>query len=1456
MVGGPHRRARRWATAACLLGLTLVSFLQAPGKVTFDTKLDLSVRPDDYLSRALHMWTSESIFGEIQNQAYGYLFPMGPFFAFFQALDVPVWLAQRLWSSLLLCAAFLGVLLLARALRIGSEPARYLGGLAYALAPRMLTEIGPVSSEMLPAVCLPWVLLPLVCAQRLGPRRAALLSGVGVLFMGGVNAAMVLMALPLPGIWLLTRRWDREHVRLVVWWTVAVVAATLWWVIPLLMLGRYSIPFLDYIESAENTTAPLSLFQALRGTNQWVAYVISGEPWWPAGWALVDSPFLMVATGLIAAIGLAGLARRNLPERQFLVLGMLTGLVLLTLGHVGPLDSPVSQWWQSLLDGPLAPFRNVHKFEPMLRLTLVIGFVHGVGVAWSNAWWRKLEIGLAALLVFAVATPAWLLTLRPGPGWDDIPGYWRDAASWLASQDQRSRTLLLPASGFGEYNWGRTVDEPMQPLADSPWAVRSQVPLGSEGNTRFLDAVENALVSGRGSPGLAPYLARAGVRHLLVRNDLDRTRLGIPSLHLYHSALAASRGIRHVAKFGPPVRLDWYAASSLLDAGSRPALEVYEVAGPTNQVSATAVDDAVTVSGGPESVLPLLEQGLITGDQPVVLAGEPGLDRASGPRVVTDGLRRRERNVGRVHDNLSHTLAETDPVRQKRPALDILPLHGSGRLTTAVYHGVRAVTASTAGGYADAYGSTDASFLPYAAIDGDPATLWRSSSLTGPVGQWWEVELDTPRVPDRIRLTLIDDVRIAWPISRLRITTDAGSSVHRVPPGAGPHELALPEGTTSRIRISVVSMVGDREDGNVGIREVEIPGLETSRSLRVPPPGPGVGPPVLAFTRGADPRPACVPVAPRATGTGGPRLPGSPGGPAYGVPVRCDPVMFRAGEEPLGPDRRFLVDGAPGTRPRYRLTATALPRTGGAPAVPTPGSALAVTATSQLAGDPAVAPFLAMDGDRDTAWVADVTDANPVLRLRWKGVRTINQLRIIPAKAPAAAQPVALVLRTLAGRVDASLEDGVARFPTLTTDHLDIEFPITSKVPLDPTGRRSEHSATLGIAEVRIPALRDLARRMATDQSMVLPCGSGPGIEIDGKRYDTSIVGHFGDLQAYRLVEVRPCDELLDGVVLRPGEHRIRTVPSDRFVIHDLVLLPEGSSAEAAVTRREVTTRNWGATRRTVRVAGGPKAYLFFPENANAGWTATLNGKVLDPVRIDGWQQAWLLPEGPGGEVTLEFIPDQTYRTGLLVGAIAAVLLVLGVLIPARRRPAVPLTAEVDRAVTGFVLLALLGLLGGVLPIAVFLACVMLRRTIRLPDQPWESPGRRQVFRPASSLSVVALGGMSLAVAVAVAGRLAGYGQQWALGAWAQAAALVALAAVAASYVRSPDRDQPGQQLSARPDRPPDDAPDSRSFHRQAEQHQARGTYQRRGGDLYQRAVQPHRGEPDLGDHGDPYRRG
>ena len=52
-----------------------------------------------------------------------------------------------------------------------------------------------------------------------------------------------------------------------------------------MLLGRYSPPFLDWIEDARVTTAVASVTEALRGTTQWIA-TIGGQQnaVWPAGW--------------------------------------------------------------------------------------------------------------------------------------------------------------------------------------------------------------------------------------------------------------------------------------------------------------------------------------------------------------------------------------------------------------------------------------------------------------------------------------------------------------------------------------------------------------------------------------------------------------------------------------------------------------------------------------------------------------------------------------------------------------------------------------------------------------------------------------------------------------------------------------------------------------------------------------------------------------------------------------------------------------------------------------------------------------------------------------------------------------------------------------------------------------------------------------------------------------------
>ena len=146
-------RLRLLAACAVLVGVAMV---QSPGLLVADTKFDLAVAPAEFLARAAHLWDAQGAFGQLQNQAYGYLWPMGPFFLLGSLADVPGWVVQRLWVALVMCVALVGAAKVSRQLGVRSDLACLLAGFAYALSPRMLTTLGPISIEAWPSALAPW----------------------------------------------------------------------------------------------------------------------------------------------------------------------------------------------------------------------------------------------------------------------------------------------------------------------------------------------------------------------------------------------------------------------------------------------------------------------------------------------------------------------------------------------------------------------------------------------------------------------------------------------------------------------------------------------------------------------------------------------------------------------------------------------------------------------------------------------------------------------------------------------------------------------------------------------------------------------------------------------------------------------------------------------------------------------------------------------------------------------------------------------------------------------------------------------------------------------------------------------------------------------------------------------------------------------------------------------------
>ncbi len=336
------RPAAWWLLGCCLL-IEALPFLTAPGDLISDTKIDLAVDPGRFLARALTLWDPAQ-FGQLQDQAVGYLFPMGPFFYLGRLAGLDPWVVQRLWIGTVGAAAFLGTVRLAERLGIGTPWSRIAAGFAYAASPAALTLLGELSSEFLPVAMLPWILIPLVDAARGGRRgRAAARSATAVALCGGINAAATL-AVCLPAVvYLLTLPRPAPRWRILAWWAPAVLLATWWWSVPLVLLSRYGVSIIPYTESAATTTSVTSLPNALRGTENWVSYlVVNGAPWWRLGYWIATAALPTLLTALAAGLGLTGLLRPRLPARRFLLCLLLTGVLLICAGYVSGLGNPLA----------------------------------------------------------------------------------------------------------------------------------------------------------------------------------------------------------------------------------------------------------------------------------------------------------------------------------------------------------------------------------------------------------------------------------------------------------------------------------------------------------------------------------------------------------------------------------------------------------------------------------------------------------------------------------------------------------------------------------------------------------------------------------------------------------------------------------------------------------------------------------------------------------------------------------------------------------------------------------------------------------------------------------------------------------------------------------------------------------------------------------------------------------
>ncbi|HUN32199.1 MAG TPA: alpha-(1-_3)-arabinofuranosyltransferase family protein [Trebonia sp.] len=1122
--GDPVPLRDRWCFPTVFL-ISLVVFISTDtGRMIFDTKLGVDIDAAGFLTRLWQLWNPLEWFGMLQNQYIGYSIPMAPFFLLGQLARVPVWVIERVWLATLVTVGFVGLVRLARALGIGTQGTRLVAAAVFALWPTFTIVIGSTSAAALPGLMLPWAILPLVGAIHGGrtPGRAAALSGLAVTAMGGVNAASTGCVLIAVALFIVTQISGRRRITLLARWTVAVLAGTAWWLVPLLLQGRYSFNVLPYTEQSAITFGTMAAAAFLRGAGNWTAYLNLGAPSLPAGWSEVTTPVAIVGSALAAGTGLYGLARRDMPARRWLLASVGVATVIALSGYSGTLGDPWSATTDALFNGALAPLRNVYKLEPVIAAAMALGCAHALS-QWSRAELPvragRLPVSaaiapLAAFALVGLAVPQLSGQVLNSGSFSRVPAYWYQVAGYLATHSPRQTALVVPGDAHGEYLWGEPSDDPLEPLASSPWAERSLQPNGGAGSQAFLTTVEQAVESGQAVPGLPAYLARAGIRYVVVRNDLSPALLGYVSPQVVNETMAQS-GFERVAAFGPLVRsFPSYPQSTPLKAGPQPrypAVEVFQAASvawrPTSPVSALPTASTVLVNGGPDSLLQLAGQKIVT-TAPTVIAGDP-LPVRPALWAITDGQRREDDIFGMTTQNFSfpYTATETNPPDSLlgaagEPPRQLLPVPAAGHQTVAVLAGAAQVTASS-------YGSwlvQEPQYDPVNAFDGNPATAWAESSLDPPDGQWIQVTFGHARdLPASIGIQLLTSGPDRAIATQVQVSTAAGTATTSLARTSATQPVRVRPGSSGWLRVTITKATVPLAAGlGAGFSDVLIPGVRVTRYLEPAEDPAGTVAPSVAYSFSQ-----------------------SAASPLDAAGPQSSEVLART----------FLVPSV------QRVTVTGQ-------AVPTAGSALEAL-TGSLAR-----------------------------------------------------------LNLSAGGLAAPFRFG---------------------------------------------------------------CGQGPVLRVDGRSYPTAVSGTLSDLLERLPVQVSMCTRGSQ-LSLSGGQHWLQATPSAAFVVTslDLRTVPAaaGPGADLAPDSapRQVQVIGWADDDRSLRIGPGQQSYVEIHENFNAGWAATLGGRALTAVELDGWQQAFVVPAGQGGLIKLKYTPVTIYHAGLIAAGAALVVLAVIAILPGRWR--------------------------------------------------------------------------------------------------------------------------------------------------------------------------------------------
>ena len=1324
-----RRLAAAWSAHLVLAAVAYIPLLRtAPGMVEDDSKQYLYTDPARFMSQVVSMWNPDVSMGTVTHQYIGYLLPMGPYYALMEALGVPTWVAQRLWTGSLLFFAGAGVLFLLRTLapaasrpEAGSLDTRTVGGVGamvaaftYMLSPYILQNEARQSALLLPWVGLPWMVGLTARALRRGGWRHCALFALVVALVGSTNAVALILVGVGPALWVV---WELAAGR--VRWGRAVstalkigalsAAVSLWWASGLAVEGAYGMNILKYTESIPTVARTSLASETLRGLGYWFFYGVDKMGlYMPMSGPYLTSLWLVAVSFAVPAAAFLGAFVLRWRQRAYFIALVVVGTILSVGAHPLSNPSPLGTLVKKAATGSTVglALRSTNRATPLVVLGTAV--LLGAGVAALLRRWKIAGMlaavaatGLVAADLPALWTGQFVAANLSRP--EQIPSYWSQTAKYLDAQAgaASTRVLLEPGIDFSTYRWGTTLEPVLPGLMTRPEVDRGLVPYGSAGSANLLDTFDDNIQDLTFNPSaVAPLLRLMSAGDLVVQSDLAYEHYNTPRPRALGQKLdPLPPGLADPVGFGSPrVTAAPSVKYPLIDetelglphgAAYPQPVTVFAVPGARSILRSEGASRPMLLDGDGAGLVAAAGAGLLDGQatvfySPSFTTKPAALQRqlaAGADLVVTDTNRNQAQQFGTVGDNFGYTepAGEKPLVPDTRDArLPLFPTSaGDTDETVAEQLGVASVQASNYGNPIT-YVPED---RPDQALDGNLRTTWTVASFDNPVRQYLQVALNHPRTTNEVNLVQpLYGPRNRW-ITRVTLRFDGGRPVTvKLGPSsrtAAGQTVSFPTRTFTTLKITIDATNTGLEksyDGKsgVGFAEVRLPGQQVDEVLRMPED-------LLrqAGTTSASHRLTIVMT--RQT--------------AAAVPPATDPEIDIARTFTLPTARTFSVSG---TAELSALVPDDVLDTLLGTTVP---GITAAYSSGRLPGDVSDRTSATLDGSLDTVWSPGLgPQAGSWLEYDLVHPITFDHLSMavvadgrhsIPTSITVSAggQSRTVALPALAeGSRPWATQNVTVGFPALTGAHVKVTFDsVRSVTDLDYYSDK-QVALPIGIAEMDVPGM---PRAVPGPTQMPAPCRSDL-LTIDGAPVPVTVTGTTATAASLGALQVRGCGSAASGIVLGPGPHVVRTQPGFPPGVDldiDSVVLdsaPGGTPLAVTASGRVQPTESGPAPTITVVHSSATSAkvvvhdpagpfWMVLGQSTNAGWHAT-TGTGVDlgaPQVIDGYANGWLVtPPKPGHNmvITLDWTPQRLVDVALVASAVTLALCLVLACWPSRRR--------------------------------------------------------------------------------------------------------------------------------------------------------------------------------------------